>query len=207
MIDTSAISTGAVWKRVNTADTISLLLASGLTVVALILGLVLRNSVESRTRSYKDATLNATIYYPDTWQLSNTTQGVISVRDTHAPGFPTTFELHRTAVDPAATDTAVVSTVANNLAGTRAGQSTGFKLFNITPRESIKGLPAAKASYVYVDIPSGALQQGLPAVVLGTDYLVRKAGAVYTFSMLSTDANRDATQPIFDQFVQSAELP
>ena len=207
MIDTSAISTRAIIKRVSREDTVSLLLVTGITVLALLLGLILRNSVESGTRSYKDATLGATIHYPDTWQLNNSTKGVVTVQHALAAGFPTTFELRKTTVDQAASDTAVLSLVANDLAGTRARQSTGYKLFNITPRENIKGLPAAKASYVYVNMPAGALLQSTPAVVMGTDYLVRKGAAVYTFSMLTADGNQDAAKPLFDRFVESAELP
>jgi hypothetical protein len=207
VIDTSAISTRAVIARVSREDTVSLLLVSGITLLALLLGLLVRNSAESGTRTYKDPALNATVHYPDTWQLNNATKGVVSVRHATAARFPTTFELRKTTVDQAATDTAVLSSVANDLAGTRARQSTGYKLFNITPRESIKGLPAAKASYVYVDMPAGALLQSVPSVVMGTDYLVRKGSAVYTFSLLAADGNQDEAKTLFDKFVESAELP
>jgi hypothetical protein len=68
-------------------------------------------------------------------------------------------------------------------------------------------LPGAKTRYVFVDSPSNAFQQAVPAVVRGDDYLVRKGANVYVFSLNSTDDNRADALPIFERFVETAQLP
>ncbi len=208
MIDTTALTTRKILARVNTQDTISVVMVTAITLVALIAGVLIRNAAESRTRNYTDPA-GVTVQYPDTWQLdtSSAAQGTLTMRDMQAPGFPTTFELRRTVVDPNATDTAALSSVADTLAINRGRNSTAFKLFNVTPSQSVKGLPATKANYVYVKVPSGILQDNLPAVVLGRDYLLRKTDKVYTFSLQAAQSNLEQAAPLFDKFVASAQLP
>lgn len=208
MIDTTALTTRKMSTRLNTQDTISIVMVTTITLVALIAGVLLRNAAESRTRGYTDPT-GVTVQYPDTWQLDTSlaAQGTLTMRDMQAAGFPTTFELRRTAVDPKAGDTTALSSVADTLAINRGRSLTAFKLFNVTPSRNVKGLPATKANYVYVKVPAGMLQDNLPAVVLGRDYLLRKADKVYTFSLQAAQSNLDQAAPLFDKFVASTQLP
>ncbi|MDQ6694010.1 MAG: hypothetical protein M3014_06270 [Chloroflexota bacterium] len=208
MINTKVLTTHKVSAHVSTQDTISLVMVTILTLLALIAGLLLRNSVESRTRSYTDPS-GVVVQYPDTWQLDATAaaQGTLAMHDTQAPDFPTTFELRRTAVAPKATDKAALSSVADTLALNRGRTSTAYKLFNVTQGQSIKGLPAASADYVYVKVPNGVLQSNLPAVVLGKDYLLRKGAKVYTLGLQATQSNMEQATQLFDKFIASAQLP
>jgi hypothetical protein len=211
MVGTATTATAASPQpaaHLNRLDTISALLVLALTLAALLAGLLLRDSVESRTKTYTGAG-GLTVRYPQTWQLddSDAANGSVLVRNRVAGGFPTTLQLQRVAVDASAPVTDVLALVANDMAVNRGQDLTAFKVFDITPGLTVKGLPASAARYVYVDVPEGALRESLPSVVLGDDYLVRKGGTVYVFTLNATESRRADALPLFDRFVASAELP
>lgn len=194
--------------RVNQHDRTSLILSLLVTAIALIAGLVLRNAVESRTQTYKTPE-GVTIQYPDTWRLNttNATSGIVSAKDSAAQSFATTLELRVVSVDQAAKDDEALSYAANQVALNRGQEQSSFKVFDLTTGQTVKGLPAATSSFVFVSDAGGALQEGLPVVVLGKDTLVRKGGTVYIFSALSTEENDAQATAQLQSFVDAAQLP
>lgn len=193
--------------RMNRHDRMSLVLTVVLTAIALIAGLALRGAVESYTKGYKTPQ-GVFIEYPDTWQLNTAdTSEVVRVRDSAAQNFATTLELRAVSIDPAAKDDEALSFAANQAALNRGQEQSSFKVFDLTTGQTIKALPAATSSFVFVSDTSGALQEGLPVVVLGEDTLVRKGGTVYIFSALSTEENHARAVAQLKAFVDSAQLP
>ena len=198
--------------RIDWRDRVSALLTIAVTLVALLLGLLLRNSVEARTRSYADAS-GVGIQYPAWWRLNTdeAAAGILSVRDADAPGYPTTFELRWLAVDPQAGDEEALAGAANTLALNRGRDLAAFQLYEVVVEPDAAGmahgLPGAEATYVFVDAGGGPFQERLPAVVLGQDVLLRKGGRAYVFSLLATEENRPDALSLFRAFVESAKLP
>jgi hypothetical protein len=194
--------------RVTRRDWASAALVVLLTLVALAVGLALRSSVENRSKSYTDSS-GVTLHYPESWQLSapKAAGGTVLIRDLSAKGYPTTLGFSSVAVNAQAQDADALSVVANNLAISRGQDLTSYKLFGVTSGQTIKGMPGAKTRYVFVDTPANAFQQAVPAVVRGDDYLVRKGANVYVFSLNTTDENRADALPIFERFVETAQLP
>jgi hypothetical protein len=207
-------------KRVNRQDTISTLLVVGLTILAVILGALLWNSVVNRTTTYTDAA-KLQITYPAGWVLSDTgaetsTAGQITVSNQKAGIAPTKFEIQRAAVDASSPVTSSLALIANGLTATRARNLSSYKVLGTEAFTGsgadkkpiqIKGLPGYKTSFVYVNTPSNALQGNIPSVMLGEDWLVLKGDKVYVFTLHSTQANRDTALPLFEKFVDSAQLP
>src|SRR5438067_635829 len=118
--------------QVNRQDTISTLLVVGLTVLALIVGLFIWNSVVTKTTTYTDAT-GLKLTYPAGWVSQDTgfssgTAGTVTV--SQRAGSLTKFEVQRVAVDASAPATSTLSLVANNLATTRAQTLGSFKVLN-----------------------------------------------------------------------------
>ena len=193
--------------RMNHHDRTSLILTFVVTAIALIAGLVLRGSVEGYTKGYKTPE-GVTIQYPDTWQLNTTdASGVVRATDNAAQSFATTLELRVVTVDAAAKDDEALSFAANQVALNRGNDLSAFKIFDVVPGQTVKGSPGATSSFVFVSDTSGALQEGLPVVVLGDDTLVRKGGSVYVFSVLSTEDNHARAVSQLKAFVDSAQLP
>ena len=194
--------------RINGHDRVSLILTVALTVVALIAGLVLRNTVESRTKTYKSP-FGVVIQYPDSWRLNTTdaASGFVHAHESNAQSFPTALELRSITVDPAAKDEDALALAASQVALNRGLDLTAFKVFDVSTGHTFKGLPGATASFVYVSDQNNPLQEGLPMVVLGDDSLVRKGGTVYVFSVLSTEENHAQALAQLKAFVDSAQLP
>jgi hypothetical protein len=193
--------------RVNQRDRISLILTLLVTVIALGAGLALRGAIESYTKGYKTPT-GVFIEYPDTWQLSTSDDaGVIRVRDSAAQNFATTLELRTVSVEASTKDDEALSLAANQVALNRGQAESNFKLFDLSTGQTLKGLPAATSSFVFVSDTSSALQESLPVVVLGKDTLVRKGGTVYVFSVLSSEVNDAQATAQLKSFVDSAQLP
>ncbi|MCS6774093.1 MAG: hypothetical protein RMM31_10980 [Anaerolineae bacterium] len=195
-------------RQVNWRDQWSAALAIVVTVAALLAGLALRASVESRVRTYSNPS-GLSFQYPDGWQIDarEADLGLIRVRYMAAAEYPTTFELRWIAVDPAMEDVDALSFAANQLAINRGREHLAFKVLDVQSRQTIKGLPASTTSYVLVEDSSGLMRQNLPAVVLGEDIGVRKGERVYIFSWLASEGNRAQTEAAFRAFVESAKLP
>ncbi len=194
--------------RIDQHDRVSLILTLVVTAVALLAGLALRGAVESYTKGYKTPQ-GVFIEYPDTWRLNtaDAASGVVSARDSAAQSFATTLQLAVVSVDTSAKDSDALSFAANQLALNRGHDLSAFKLFGITPGQTVKGLPGASTSFVYVSDAGGALQEALPVVVLGDDVLVRKGGAVYIFTALASEDNHAQAVAQLKAFVDSAQLP
>ena len=194
--------------RINTRDQYSAYLAILVTLVAILAGLLWRNSVEARTKTHTDPS-GVEIQYPDLWRLdaTNAEAGVLRVSDTSATDYPTAFELRWIPVAADSKDEDALATAANTLALNRGRDLSSFKLFEVQAGQTVKGLPGATATYVFVYDPTSLFQEGIPAVVLGEDLLVRKGDRVYVFSLLATRENRDQAQAMFRAFVESARLP
>ena len=194
--------------RINDRDLLSLILTVALAIIALFAGLLLRGSVESRTRAYTSPA-GVVIQYPDTWRLNSAdaAQGALRARDTNALSYATTLELQTYAIDASADDAEALGMIANQAALSRAANLSAFKLFEVRTGQIIKGLPGATASYVFVSNAGGVMQEGMPVVVMGDDMVARKGGAVYVFSVLSTENNHDRAMAQLKAFVDSAQLP
>lgn len=194
--------------RINARDRLSALLTILVTLIALLAGSLLRNAVESRTKTYADPS-GVAVTYPAAWRLdsSDAAGGVVRVTDAESTAYPTVFQVRWIAVDPAAKDDEVLAAVANTLALNRGQELTAFKMFDLTAGQVVKGLPGAISSFVFVDTSGDPFQEKLPTVVLGDDQLARKGNRVYVFSMLSTEGARTQHLPMFGAFVESAKLP
>lgn len=208
-------------KSVNPMDTTSLLLTIGVTVLALLLGLLLMNSVVNSTTSYSDKT-GVKISYPSNYTLSDTgaatdTPGDIVVSSGLKSGdVSTKMMLSRVVVDANTPATATLGLVANDRVTTNGSKLNAFKVLSssgFTGKDEAKtplminGMPGYKVQYVYVTSSANPLSSGIPKVIVGDDWLIRKDKTVYVFTLQSTEANRAAALPLFENFVNSAVLP
>ncbi len=194
--------------RINTRDQMSALLTVIVALVAILAGLLWRNAVEARVKSYADPA-GVTIEYPEAWRLDATSAdtGFIRVSDSLATEYPTTFELRWLPVPADAGDEDALATAVNTLALNRGRDLSSFKLLDVQAGQTIKALPGATVSFVFVYDPTSLFQEGIPAVVLGDDLLARKGERVYVFSLLAARENRDLAEQRFRAFVESARLP
>ncbi len=189
-------------------NTNSLMAAIVVTAVAVIIGLAIKDSFEARTKSFADAS-GIAISYPNWWALDkrDAASGTLRARDANATGFATTLEVQTIAVADTFKDDAAIATASAQLNVNR-GQSLGsLKVFDLNASQTVKGLPGAESSYVFVSSKGTLQQESLPVVVLGDDTFVRKGGKVYVFTLQSTEASRPLALPKYKAFIESAKLP
>ena len=191
-------------------NTNSLIATVIVTAVAILLGLLYRDSIESRVKPYTDST-GVAIQYPAWWTLdtADAASGIWRASDSAADTYATTLELQSIGVDPTVTDDAAIAQASAQLSVNRAQDLGSLKVFDLAtgPEYGVKGLPGGEGSYVFVSKPGTFLQESLPAVVLGDDTFVRKGSRVYVFSLQSTEANRPLALKKYRAFIDSATLP
>lgn len=206
-ISSNTAARGPVFQ-IDRRDRISAASVIAVTLLALLLGALLRSSVQGRTSAFS-APGGVAINYPRGWTLDSAQakNGSVTVRDMTARGAPTEMQVQTVPVEANAQTNTALADTANNLALTRGQQFASFKAFGTEVGQTIRGLPGAKSTYVYVTSPNNVFREHLPSVMLGEDRLVKKGDKVYVFSLQSTEANRDAALKQFERFVNSAKLP
>ena len=212
----TTVRTVTTAPRRTTNERVSALLVVLVTLVALVAGFLLRNSAESATKSFTTP-YNLTVAYPDGWRINDSDAANRVVMSEPGSGrFPNTFEVTSVVVDASAPFTDVLGTVGQNLATSRGADLTAYKVLDIQNQTgegnnraplTIKGLPAMITRYAYVSTPNSVLTEGLPTVVVGTDYLLRKDNRVYIFTVQSTEENEADAKARFERFVQDANIP
>ncbi len=193
-------------KHINQHDTATALITLVAAAIALAAGLLVRSGVESRVKTYADAS-GVTIAYPEGWRLDKrlAEDGILRARDPQSDGYPTTLELRWVAIDPALDDKAAVANVSSSLTINRAREEAAFKAFDLSMGGA--GGMSATGTYVFVANTGGALQESIPSVVLGEDRYQRRGDKVFVFSLQSTDANRAVAQAQFERFISATALP
>ncbi|MEA2575873.1 MAG: hypothetical protein QOH93_3171 [Chloroflexia bacterium] len=212
----TTVRTVAPTPRRTTNERVSALLVVLITLVALVAGFLLRNSTESATKSFTTP-YNLTVSYPEGWRINDKDAANRVVMSEPGSGrFPNTFEVTNVVVDASAPFTDVLGSVGQNLAASRGTNLTAYRVLSIQNQAGdtgnrsplmIKGLPAMITRYAYVSTPNSVLTEGLPTVVVGTDYLLRKDNRVYVFTVQSTEQNEADAKARFEQFVQDARIP
>jgi hypothetical protein len=214
MVTTVRTATHA--PRRTTNERVSALLVVLVTLAALIGGFLMRNAAESATRSFTTP-YNLTVAYPDGWRINDAdAANRVVMSDPGSGRFPTTFEVTSIVVDATASFTDVLGSVGQNLATSRGADLTAYKVLDIQNQVvqngnrvgmTIKGLPAMITRYAFVSTPQSVLTEGIPTVVVGTDYLLLKGNRVYVFTVQSTEENEADAKARFERFVQDASIP
>lgn len=189
-------------SRVDGRDTLSAAATLGLAAVSLVAGLLVRNSVESRVKSYADPS-GMQIAYPANWRLDTrlAADGVIRAREAGGDS-GAAFELHSIAIDPKLDDKSAFAQVAASLALNRARDLTAFRSFELAAAPG-----GAVGAFAFVTGPGGAMQESLPVVMLGEDRFVRRDGRMYVLTLLTSESDSEINRARFERFAQSAVLP
>ncbi len=136
-----------------------------LTLVALLGGWLLMNSVENRSVSFESSGISAQT--PQGW-LKTAVQGdeILRVTDPLSSGFGTTYSLENI---PVASD-ATFGTVVSLLTLQRGQALTAFRVLDQKP-VTVFGQSAYEISYVFVESNPDLTHAALPNIVRGLDYI------------------------------------
>jgi len=109
------------------------------------------------------------------------------------------------AIDAGTSETAALTNLLNNVSLSRAQKTTAYKLFRVDEVQ-VRGKPAVKATYVYVEEKPDPFRETVPVVVEGVDYAFIENGKAYVFTLLAAESNFAAAEKRFTAFLESAEI-
>jgi len=175
----------------------------GVVIVALLLGWALKVSAENKTLSYSNE--GVTVHYPDGWLLDEKAGYIVEVSDPNSGLFRTTYIVQTEAIDAGTSETAALTNLLNNVSLSRAQKTTAYKLFRVDEVQ-VRGKPAVKATYVYVEEKPDPFRETVPVVVEGVDYAFIENGTAYIFTLLAAESNFAAAEKRFMAFLESAEI-
>jgi hypothetical protein len=177
---------------VHRNDRYASLLMVLVTVGALALGLLLRQSELNSTFPFVDRTAGIQTRYPAGWLLDAEGDYVMRVRDPSARPFKTTYQVQ---VVPASPQTSVRN-VLDNLTLQRSSELAAYQVLSV---QEVPG-EVTRMDFAFVDTDPNPFLQRLPVVVLGTDLVVLDGNRAIVVTFMSAEDIYDRELPRFQRF-------
>ncbi len=159
--------------------------------VALLLGWLLKTSVEGRSIAFTSPDGAVSLTYPAAWTAAKSEDGVwLSVSDLYATGMPASFKVYARAADPGMrlSDAAIAWTM-SRMTALHEFRDLG------SIETTLSGHPAIMLNYGFVaDPPGGSGLATLPVVARGRDAIVVLGQQYLVFSATYDAAQRDVEQ-------------
>lgn len=177
-------------------------LTIGLTVMALIAGLLLRSSVEGATRLFGDSATGIAARYPAGWLLERGAPDadfVFRVEDPTALSFKTTISIAIEPVGPNAT----VYDVAELLTLKQAQTLAAYHYLGLTPTQLPNGTAATQLSYAYASSAADPFLGSVPVVVRADDVIILSHGQAIIAGYQADAQLYSANQRYFTAFLRT----
>lgn len=171
-------------------------------VVALLIGVNLRDAALNATVPYANSQVGIRAYYPQNWLLDSAGPYVFRVRDMSQRGFKTTIQLD---VQPVA-----INTTARNLLDqlilSRAQTLSAYSVLAREPYVLPDEREATSMTYTFVESEINPFLESLPVVVEGLDIITIQRGQAIIMTFLSDASTYEANLPIFERFINDLEF-
>lgn len=176
------------------------------TLAALLLGLLLRLSVEGDTRTYSGTNPNFGMSYPATWRTTDVTDTVVlRVENSNVESaYKTNVAVDSRELDPASPPT--LQTLVDRRI-VQQGTQTGYHLLS-SGETTLHGVRAAQTEYAFVEQPIDAPRRAsLPVVVRGREYIVLTKDRVYYITLAAPENDFANASKQFDSMIQTVKVP
>ena len=180
------------------SSTFSMWIVCAITIVALLLGVALKNGVENQTRPFDHAGVTARI--PAGWIVQNGIAGEQTVFSAHDPfdaNLTYTASLVPTTADIKPSDLAFTFNLQ------RGQELTLFRTLDQS-QEKINGQDVLRIHYAYVDPKS---QNTLPVVVEGVEYIYLSQPNALIVAMEDETSQFSSALPDFVRFLGTVNYP
>jgi hypothetical protein len=171
-------------------------------VIALLIGVNLRDSALNATVPYANSQVGIRAYYPQNWLLDSDGPYVFRVRDMSQRGFKTTIQLD---VQPVA-----INTTARNLLDqlilSRAQTLSAYSVLAREPYILPDEREATAMTYTFVESETNPFLESLPIVVEGLDIITIQRGQAIIMTFLSDASTYESNLPTFERFVNDLEF-
>jgi hypothetical protein len=173
-------------------------------VVALILGWAVKAWVQGQTISFTSDDGALSLRYPADWLEQIDKDALLTVSDIQGEGtFKPTFSVTTRQMNPdfPLTPNDVVVTLSLR----KADELTAYRILS-RDTGTVDGIQASKVTYAYVTEPTGALEQGIPAVVQAVDWVVIHDGKAYVLTFAAAAENPAEEEGTFNAILASVDF-
>lgn len=171
-------------------------------LVALFVGLNLRNADVNATTTYIDNEAGINAQYPEDWLINTEGNRVFQVENAREIGYKTTFEVRVRPVSEL-TDTRNLLDI---LSLSRSQTLAAYTVLSITPYQLPNEQDATAMLYTFVDTQTNPFLESIPRVVEGLDILTIKRGQAIIISYRAEASRYEQNLPIFERFVSALEF-
>lgn len=171
-------------------------------VVALLIGVNLRDSALNATVVYTNSEAGIRVEYPDKWLIDQSGDYIFRVRDVAQVGFKTTIQVAARPVSAVTTARNLVDALSLN----RAQILASYTVFEIRPIVLPNEVEATAVTYTYVASETNPFLESVPVVVEGIDILAISRGQAIIITFLSDSRTYRQNYPRFEQFLSSLEF-
>jgi hypothetical protein len=171
-------------------------------VLALLIGVNLRDSTLNATTLYVDSRSGIRVRYPQNWLIDTQGDYVLQVRDTAQLGFTTTI---RVSVVPVGAGMQAKN-IFDSLSLARLQTLAAYQVLGIQPFALAGDENTSSMSYVYAATQGDPLLQSVPLIVRGLDILTIKRGQAVIVTFLADSSLFDREYPLFQRFLNNLEF-
>ncbi len=175
------------------------LLALGTTLLALLGGLALRESVLTETVFYEDPAAGISAQRPANWLVDAQGDYVFRVQDPAARPFKTALQVAVITIGPDATGRNVLDTLTLK----RSAVLSGYRVLSVADPVATPHGPGAEMRYAFVASDASPFLETLPVVVMGVDVVYRKGDQAVVVSYMAEAEEFDRQYFRFEQFLAS----
>lgn len=174
-------------------------------VIALLLGLLLRQVVVSRTKVFQDAQSPFRMEYPAGWVTAESLQEVLlKVEDPTANSvYKTTLTVEARDLDPSSPPT--LQTLVDRRVQT-SSELPGYHFISNDPA-TVGGAQGQQLRYAYITEPIDAPRRlSLPVVVIARDYIVTTKDRTYYITLTAPENEFDKASARLDSLIQTVKV-
>lgn len=171
-----------------------------ITLAALGLGLLMRQSNTSQTWLYVSREAGIEAFYPAGWLVDEGGNYVARIRDPKARPFKTQFVISSI---PASGQTSVRN-VLDSLTLQRSIDLSAYRVLSVE-EVTVDGISQTRMTFAYVDADPNPFIQRLPVVVIGTDTVILDGNRALVITYMSDQESYDDNLPAFQRFLASLQ--
>jgi hypothetical protein len=181
-------------------DRFSAVLVVLVTLMALGLGLILRQRTSNLTWHFVSREAGIEVSYPAGWLTDEGGNYVVRIRNPKARPFKTQFMI---AVVPAGGATSVRN-VLDSLTLQRSSELSAYRVLGVE-EIGTEGIATTQMNFAFVEADPNPFVQRLPSVVLGRDIVILDGDRAIVVTYMADDASFDESLPDFQRFLGSLQ--
>lgn len=170
-----------------------------LIIIAIYMGITLRDGSINRTSEYSNIEAGITAEYPERWLLDESGDYVFRVRDMSNRGYKTEIQVRTLPVS----DDIVERNVLDRLSLNRSQTFIDYNVLGYDEYMLPNELSALSMSYAFVSRDASPFLEGVPSVVVGLDILLIQRGQALIITFRADSSTYDIELSTFERFIQN----